>query len=113
MGSERLVTNSEGYFLTEDAMHEGNPQELLDRGETVTMPPALVIHGTADENVPVEHAERFVASYAAAGGSVQFEKFEGEPHGFANEPGPATDRMVDLVKQYIAERVNALQAAAS
>ena len=75
------------------------------------MPPALVIHGTADENVPVEHAERFVASYTAAGGTVRFEKFEGEPHGFANEPGPATDRMVEIVKQFIAERVNALQAA--
>ena len=109
--SERLVTNTEGYFLTEDAMHEGNPQELLDRGESVSMPPALVIHGTADENVPVEHAERFVAAYAAAGGTVQFEKFEGEPHGFANEEGPQTDRMVQTVKEYIAERVNALQAA--
>ena len=93
-------------------MHEGNPQELLDRGETVAMPPTLVIHGTADENVPVEHAERFVGSYAAAGGSVRFEKFEGEPHGFANEPGPATDRMVEVVKQFIAEQVNTLQAAA-
>lgn len=94
-------------------MHEGNPQELLDRGESVSMPPALVIHGTADENVPVEHAERFAASYTAAGGSVRLEKFEGEPHGFANEPGPATDRMVEVVKAFIAERVNALQAAAS
>ena len=109
--SERLVTNTEGYFLTEDAMHEGNPQELLDRGESVAMPPALVIHGTADENVPVEHAERFAESYAAAGGSVRLEKFEGEPHGFANEPGPATDRMVEVVKGFIAEQVNALQTA--
>ena len=104
--SERLITNTEGYFLTEDAMHEGNPQELLDRGESVSMPPALVIHGTADENVPVEHAERFAESYAAAGGSVRLEKFEGEPHGFANEPGPATDRMVEVVKEFIAEQVN-------
>ena len=105
--NERLVTNTEGYFLTEDAMHEGNPQELLDRGESVSLPPALVIHGTADENVPVEHAERFAESYAAAGGSVRLETFEGEPHGFANEPGPATDRMVEVVKAFIAEQVNA------
>ena len=104
--SERLVTNTEGYFLVEDAMHEGNPQELLDRGEDVAMPPALVIHGTADENVPVDHAERFVASYAAAGGRVSFEKFEGEPHGFANEPGPAADRMIEVVKNFLAEQVN-------
>lgn len=110
-GSERLITNTEGYFLTEDAMHEGNPQELLDRGESVSMPPTLVIHGTADENVPVEHVERFVASYSAAGGSIRLEKFEGEPHGFANEPGPQTDRMVEVVKGFIAEQVNTLQTA--
>lgn len=111
--AERLITNTEGYFLTEDAMHEGNPQELLDRGESVSMPPALVIHGTADENVPVEYAGRFAESYAAAGGSVRFEKFQGEPHGFANEPGPATDRMVEVVKGFIAEQVNTLQAASA
>ena len=110
--NERLVTNTEGYFLTEDAMHEGNPQELLDRGESVSLPPTLVIHGTADENVPVEHAERFTAAYAAAGGSVRLETFEGEPHGFANEPGPAADRMVEVVKAFIAEQVNAPQTAA-
>ena len=111
--SERLLTNTEGYFLTEDAMHEGNPQEILDRGERVSMPPSLVIHGTADENVPVGHAERFAATYAAAGGSIRLEKFDGEPHGFANELGPATDRMVEVVKAFIADQVNALQSAAS
>ena len=62
-GAERLVENSLGYFLDEDSMHEGNPQELLDRGEQVDLLPTLVIHGTADENVPIEHAERFVESY--------------------------------------------------
>ena len=104
-GAERLVENSYGYFLNEDAMHEGNPQELLDRGEQVELLPTLVIHGTADENVPIAHAERFVASYRAAGADVQYEVFEGEPHGFANEPGPQTDQMVDVVKAFIAKQL--------
>jgi acetyl esterase len=104
-GAERLVANSLGYFLNEDAMHEGNPQELLDRGEKVELLPTLVIHGTADENVPISHAERFVASYRAAGADVQYEVFDGEPHGFANEPGPQTDKMVEVVKQFIAKQL--------
>jgi acetyl esterase/lipase len=104
-GAERLVANSLGYFLNEDAMHEGNPQELLDRGEKVELLPTLVIHGTADENVPISHAERFVASYRAAGADVQYEVFDGEPHGFANEPGPQTDKMVEVVKQFIVKQL--------
>jgi acetyl esterase len=107
-GAERLVANSLGYFLNEDAMHEGNPQELLARGEVVELLPTLVIHGTADENVPIEHAERFVASYKAAGAGVQYECFEGQPHGFANEPGPQTDQLVEVVKAFIAKRIPSL-----
>ena len=85
--SERLVTNTEGYFLNEDAMHEGNPQELLDRGESVTMPPALVIHGTADENVPVEHAERFVASYHNRGRQYPAREVRGRAPRFRQRAG--------------------------
>ena len=104
-GAERLVENSLGYFVDEDSMHEGNPQELLDRGEQVDLLPSLVIHGTADENVPIEHAERFVESYKAAGADVELERFEGQPHGFANQPGPQTDRMVAMVKAFVAKQL--------
>ena len=104
-GAERLVENSLGYFLDEDSMHEGNPQELLDRGEQVDLLPTLVIHGTTDENVPIEHAERFVESYKAAGADVELERFPGQPHGFANEPGPQTDRMVAVAKTFIAKQM--------
>jgi len=105
-GAERLVENSLGYFLDEDSMHEGNPQELLDRGEQVDLLPTLVIHGTTDENVPIEHAERFVESYKAAGADVELERFPGQPHGFANEPGPQTDRMVAVAKTFIAKQMH-------
>jgi acetyl esterase/lipase len=30
VGREPLIRGTEGYFLTEEAMHEGNAQELLD-----------------------------------------------------------------------------------
>ena len=104
-GNEQLVGRSNGYFLGEEAMHEGNPQEMLDRGEQVALPPALVAHGTDDETVPIGIAERFVTSYKAAGGKAKLEHFEGMPHGFGNEAGPQTDRLVQVVKEFIAKQL--------
>ena len=51
---ERLVRSTENYFQPWDAVHEANPQEMLDRGEDVALPPLLVVQGTADGNIPHE-----------------------------------------------------------
>ena len=67
-GNEGLMERHHGYFLGEEAMHESNTVELLERGEWVTLPPTLVVHGTADDVMPIESAERFVSLYNAAGG---------------------------------------------
>ena len=104
-GNEELMEQHHGYFLKEEVMHEANPQEMLDRGEKTVLPPALVAHGTADDIVPVESAQRFVNSYNAAGGQARFEPFEGMPHGFGNEEGPETDRLIQVVKEFIAKQL--------
>ena len=104
-GNDALVGRSMGFFLSEEAMHEANPVEMLERGEKLELPPTLTIHGTADTNVPIELAQRFTDSYNAAGGQAKLEKFEGMPHGFGNEPGPETDRLVQLVKEFIAKQL--------
>ncbi|HAA95960.1 MAG TPA: hypothetical protein DHW65_01550 [Dehalococcoidia bacterium] len=102
-GKDRLVELSEGYFLTTDAMKEGNPFQMLRRGEKVELPPALIIQGTADENLPVLVTEEFVTAYKAAGGDIDLEMFPGMPHAFGVQPGPETDRAVALMKQFIAQ----------
>ena len=81
-------------------MHEANPVEMLERGETVTLPPLLVLHGTADEMAPIELVDRFAALYNAAGGQAKVEKFPGMPHGFGNEPSPELDRLVEVMKEF-------------
>ena len=101
-GNDELSAKNLGYFLGEEAMHEGNPVEMLERGEQCALPPALVIHGTADTNVPFERAERFCELYNAAGGNAQLEPFQDQPHSFGNDPGPQSDRLVEVVKAYIA-----------
>ena len=104
-GRTDLAEMSEGYFQTVENMKEGNPQSLLDRGAPVELPPLLIIQGTADSNIPLTIPERFVASYRAAGGEIALEIFPDQPHSFGNTPGPASERALHLMKEFIARRL--------
>lgn len=103
-GIERLMKSSEAYFGDEATMREGNPQLVLERGEQTATPPLLILQGTADDNVPLEISERFVASYRSARGTIRRELFAGMPHAFAREPGPESDRAIAVMKAFIARQ---------
>ena len=100
--NERLAASSEAYFLDQDAMKEGNPQHILERGENVLLPPTLIIQGTRDDNVPLSIPQRFDTAFRAAGGDIQVEYFADQVHGFGNMPGPESDRAIGLIKAFIA-----------
>lgn len=104
-GVEHLVRAGEGYFLTEEAMREGNPQEIIERGQQEALPPVQVVHGSADMNVPLHLVERFAKNYRKAGGDLELEVFAGQPHTFAAKPGPLTDEAVAVMKRWIARQV--------
>ena len=104
-GAETKLRQTRNYFLTDDQMHEGNPQEILERGEAVALPPVLIIQGTDDMNFPLSSPQRFVPAYRAVGGEAGIEWFPGSPHGFGANPGPATDRALSVVARFIAERL--------
>ena len=57
--------------------------------------------------VLTEIQKKFVASYKAAGGDIQFEIYEGAVHEWVAEPGPLTDRAQEMVKAFIARQLNA------
>lgn len=99
-----LVEKTEGYFQSQDAMVEGNPQLALERGESLVLPPILMIQGTADENLPQGSAERFVKAWRAAGGDAQLELFPDMPHSFALDPGPESDRALELIKTFVSRQ---------
>ncbi|MBI3330115.1 MAG: alpha/beta hydrolase [Nitrospinae bacterium] len=109
-GRAELVGATEAYFLTQEAMKEGNPQLILERGEPVELPPTLITIGTADDNVPLSIPHRFVEAYRAAGGAVELELFPGMPHGFANRPGPESDRALELMKAFVARQLMGVKA---
>jgi len=104
-GYERLVTNTENYFQTEERMKDGNPQVIVERGEAEQMPPLLIIQGTKDDNIPIEIPERFAETYPAKGGQLEMEWFPGMPHMFALKPSPETDRAIERIKTFIVKQL--------
>jgi len=104
-GAESKLTQTLNYFRDEAGMHDGNPQEVLERNEAQALPPVLLIQGTEDMNIPLTLPQRFAPAYRALGGSCQVEWFPGQPHSFASNPGPESARAIALMQEFIAARV--------
>jgi acetyl esterase/lipase len=102
-----LITNSELYFNPWDSIFDANPQQILERGEAVNLPPMFVLQGELDDNVLPAVQEHFVATYRAAGGKIDYEVFPGAEHRWIIQPGPQTDRAIDMIKAFIARQLQA------
>lgn len=99
-----LTERTESYFGDREVMMEGNPQLALERGESLYLPPILMIQGTADENLPRGAADRFTQAYRAAGGDARLELFESMPHSFALKSGPDSDRAISIMIHFIQDK---------
>ncbi|HEY7294186.1 MAG TPA: alpha/beta hydrolase [Dehalococcoidia bacterium] len=105
-GNADLIANHDRYFLTVEAMQEANPLLILQRGEQVVLPPALLIQGTADTGVPAGMIENVAALYQTAGGEADLALFQDMPHGIAGWPAPEVARMVERMKGFIARHLS-------
>ena len=105
IGDDRFIGPTESYFPDHASLHEGNPQEALERGEAVDLPPAIIIQGTNDSNIPLFIPQKFETAYRAAGGDIELELFPGMPHRFGNTPGPESERAIELMKGFIARQL--------
>ena len=99
---DRVIPQHTKFWGTEEAMEEGNPVGILDRGEAVEMPPVLYVQGANDIVHPKVDLERFVASYRKRGGEVDLALYEGEGGGFIRDPASkaaplAMQRIIDFV----------------
>ena len=65
-------------------------------------PPFLLIHGSADEHVPIEQMRAFSAMLKARGGSVREFVLEGDRQAFT---GPALTRSVDQMLTFLDEKL--------
>jgi acetyl esterase len=69
-GDGNIIKSHDIFFGNEESQIEATPALIIERGEKVDLPPALVFQGTKDEWTTVELAERFAADYRGAGGTM-------------------------------------------
>jgi acetyl esterase len=112
VGNNGPVRNTDIYFAPPGSIQDGNPQLILDRHESVKLPAALLLQGSADANGVVKDTnmsptvqQRFAASYQAAGGRIQVELLPGAPHDFVNTAGPNLDHAIVLMKPFIEQQL--------
>lgn len=112
MKRDAMMQKTRNFFQPWEAIHEANPQEMLDRGEAVTLPPMFILQGELDDNVIPPIQQKFAQSYRAAGGECQLEIFPGCGHIWVAEPGPQTDRAHDMIRAFVHRQLGALRRAA-
>jgi acetyl esterase len=109
-GDQDLMKDTERFFGNEATEIEATPALIIERGEKVYLPPALVFQGTKDQWTTVELAQRFADDYRKAGGSIDLLLLDGARHTFLNEhpfePNSvkALHAMTAFIKQHGAER---------
>jgi len=106
-GRDDIVESTRTFFTPWQTIWDANPTAILERGESVLMPPALIIQGTADDNVTPFLQERFTQSYRAAGARAQLEIFQDQTHIFPIRPGADTDRAIAIMKDFIGDQLAA------
>jgi len=102
---ENMMKNNKTFFVPWETIHEANPQEILERREKVTLTPLLVMQGALDDNVLPSAQEKFVATYKAAGGPIDYHVFPDSEHEWVAKPGVQTDRAREMVKAFIARNL--------
>ena len=113
VGNDAPVKSTDIYFSSAGSIQDGNPQLILDRHESVKLPPALLLQGSADANGVVKDTnvspaiqQRFAASYLTAGGTIQLELLPGAPHNFVNMASVNLDRALGLMKTFIGQQLS-------
>lgn len=109
-GRADLLKAHHAYFGTDEVMQEANPQLILERGEPVSLPPALIFQGADDDVLAPRTAERFVEAYGSAGGIIELAKFPHANHGYSRQGGPNALRTIDLLRSFISRQLAALRA---
>src|SRR5580698_7462890 len=109
-GDTELAKGHDIFFGNEETQIEATPALIIERGEKVFLPPALVFQGTQDQWTTVDLAQRFADDYRKAGGSVDLLLLEGARHTFLNEhpfePNSvkALDTMIAFIKTHGSQR---------
>src|SRR5919204_3492447 len=101
-GNASIVKSHDAYWGSEEAMSEGSPPLILERGEPVELPPVLVIQRTVDAAHPLEMQQRLVDWYRRRGGEIEMPLFANLPPRFTLSPEfPDTHRALEAIADFI------------
>jgi len=102
---DRMINNHYTYFKPFEAIHEANPQEILERHEPHgKLPPFLLMYGDLDDNVLPVLQEKFTQAYQKAGGQIQLVEFKDSEHEWVATESAQTDLARKTVKTFIAKQ---------
>ena len=104
-GMEHLIKGSVTYFGDEEMMKLGSPQFILESETYTDLPTALLIHGSADANVPNHIPQNFESTYKSKGGAIELAVFDGMYHSFVRYPEPESDEAIEIMKDFISKQV--------
>ena len=101
-GNETIVKAHDNYWVTEAAMSEGSPPLILERGEPVDLPPALIIQRSVDSNHPLEMQQHLVEWYQRRGGKIEMPLYDNLPPRFSITPEyPDTLRVMEKITDFV------------
>lgn len=102
-----MMRPQEAYFGNESVMSEADPLHCLERGESVVLPPTLIIDGTSDDRLTPDGIDRFLSAYARRGGEVRRERFQDQGHTFIiKDPSSKSSiRAIDELASFVNERL--------
>ncbi|HTW54824.1 MAG TPA: alpha/beta hydrolase [Stellaceae bacterium] len=102
-GRTPLIQSHDAYWNSEAEMGEGSPQRIVEAGETGALPPAILLQGTADDNVTPDMADKFTSAWRAKGGTIELHKFDGQPHTFVmrDPTSDAARRACELARDFV------------
>ena len=83
--AERTPPMHEQYWGTEEAMAEGAPARILERGEKTSLPPTLALRRDYEAAHPRPDFDEFVGQYRKAGGKIDVTIFEEEGEGLLGD----------------------------
>jgi acetyl esterase/lipase len=111
-----IIGRHDSYWGSEANMSEGNPLLALQRGEKLTLPPAVWYQGKndvqhdykdPDSDFPGNEPQRFCALYKKAGGDITLDYIEMERHAGHSPDLTKTGDMFGRMVAFIGKHVGA------
>jgi acetyl esterase len=104
--ADNVLPAQDSYWGTEDAMAEGSPLRILERGEPSERPDILCVQSAVDRAHPRPQLERFAELYTAAGGSIELAIFGDDAGQFAlrTVASPAAVLGIEAIAEFVHAR---------